>query len=109
MLKKTSASLALLFFTLVIARSVELPPPRAVPVLPQNTVPNGPAIPSTPPTEAAHPAAILLWPEGAPGFEARKAELENIGWRQEVDIVFPVISNIHNPSITPFLPTKDKA
>jgi endo-1,4-beta-xylanase len=91
------------------SRAADLPAPRPVPVLPQNTVPNGPAIPTTPPTESAHPSAVLLWPEGAPGSEARKGEPENIGWRQESDIVFPIISNIHNPSLTPFLPAKGKA
>ena len=34
-----------------------------------------------------------------------RAEPEHVSWRQEPDLVFPVISNIHNPSLTPFLPT----
>ena len=102
--------LPLFVFALAAAiRAADLPAPRPVPVQTQNTVPNGPPIPSTPPVESAHPAAILLWPEGTPGFEARKGEPENIGWRQESDIVFPIISNIHNPTLTPFLPAKDKA
>jgi endo-1,4-beta-xylanase len=63
----------------------------------------------TPPAEPAHPAAVLLWASGAPGSEARQGEPEEVSWRQEPDIVFPVVSNIHNPSITPFLPAKDKA
>lgn len=47
------------------------------------------------------PAAIPLWASGAPGSESRKAEAEvftgdNCG-------------NVHNPTLTPFLPAKDKA
>ncbi|MEO7599244.1 MAG: alpha/beta hydrolase, partial [Opitutus sp.] len=57
-----------------------------------------------PATEPAHPGRVPLWPSGAPGSETRRSEPEEVSWRQEPDIVFPVISNIHNPSITPFLP-----
>jgi endo-1,4-beta-xylanase len=45
------------------------------------------------------PAPILLWEAGAPGSEARKGEAE----KQEGSNV----GNVHNPSITPYLPTKD--
>jgi len=86
--------------------------PAAVPapsVLPANTQAGGPPIPNTPPVETAHPPAVVLWPNGAPGSEARKNEPETVGWRQEIDIVFPIIYNIHNPTIIPFLPAKDKA
>ena len=83
--------------------------PKFVPVLPSNTVPNGPAIPDRPAVESAHPTSIPLWPDGAPGSEARRDEPEQISWRQEADIVFPIIFNIHNPSITPFLPTAASA
>lgn len=68
-----------------------------------------PPIPSTPAVENAHPSPIPLWPHGAPGSEARKNETEKVNWRQEPDIVFPVTSNIHHPSITPFLPTAKNA
>ena len=71
--------------------------------------PTPPPIPSTPAQETAHPPSIPLWPAGAPGFEARKDEKERVAWRQEPDIVFPVTFNIHNPSITPFLPQADRA
>ncbi len=84
-------------------------PPRAVPSAPVNLTAGGPPIPAQPATESAHPASIPLWPNGAPGSEARKDEPEQISWRQEPDIVFPVVFNIHNPSITPFLPGKEKA
>ncbi len=101
-----------IFLTAMSASSLSNNLPAApvfVPVLPSNTVPNGPAIPTTPATESAHPASIPLWPEGAPGSEARKDEPEQISYRQEADIVFPIVFNIQNPSITPFLPAKDKA
>jgi endo-1,4-beta-xylanase len=83
--------------------------PVFVPVLPSNTVKDGPPIPSSPAKESAHPSSIPLWPNGAPGSEARKDEPENISYRQEPDLVFPIVFNIHNPSITPFLPARDKA
>lgn len=94
--------------TAVLA-AAPLPAPHSVPVRPINTDQTGPAIPAAPATESAHPASLPLWPDGAPGSEARKNEPEEISWRQEPDIVFPVVSNIHNPSLTPFLPAKDKA
>lgn len=44
---------------------------------------------------------IPLWENGAPGFEDRKDEPEIVeGWS---------IRNIHNPTLTVFLPEKDKA
>lgn len=97
---------ALFSVTTVLA---ELPAPRPMPSRPVNTDPKGPPMPATPPTESAHPAAVPLWPEGAPGSEGHRGEPEYISWRQEPDIVFPVIFNIHQPSLTPFLPAKDKA
>lgn len=90
-------------------RAAELPAPRAVPSTAFNLTAGGPALPANPPVESAHPTSIPLWPNGAPGSEARKNEPEQIAWRQEKDIVFPVLFNVHNPSITPFLPAKDKA
>jgi acetyl esterase/lipase len=47
------------------------------------------------------PAVIPLWPKGAPGFENRRNEPE-----QAKDYW---VKNIHNPSLTVFLPPKDKA
>ena len=49
----------------------------------------------------AQPVVIPLWPEGAPGFENRRnePELAKDYW----------VRNIHNPSVTVFLPTKEKA
>jgi acetyl esterase/lipase len=47
------------------------------------------------------PEQIPLWPKGAPGFESRRDEPEVAKdyW----------VRNIHNPSVTAFLPPKDKA
>jgi acetyl esterase/lipase len=50
---------------------------------------------------AAKPEVIPLWPNGAPGFENRKDEPE-----QSKDWW---VKNIHNPSLTVFLPPADKA
>jgi acetyl esterase/lipase len=50
---------------------------------------------------AEGPEQIPLWPKGAPGFESRRDEPEVAKdyW----------VRNIHNPSVTAFLPPKDKA
>jgi acetyl esterase/lipase len=54
---------------------------------------------------AAEPDAILLWPGGAPGSEGRMdKELVERGTNGERRV-----SNIHQPSLTPYLPPKDKA
>ncbi len=50
------------------------------------------------------PAEIHLWPNGAPGFENRAQEKEVVTIREEPGISFPIVANIHNPSITPYLP-----
>jgi endo-1,4-beta-xylanase len=69
------------------------------------------AIPTEPAKESPHPPAIVLWPNGAPGSEARKDEPEKLDWREEPEnnIVFPILFNIHNPSIVPFIPDPAKA
>jgi endo-1,4-beta-xylanase len=91
---RTTALPALLFsFSAIRLAAADAPPP----------------IPATPAQEEDHPASIALWPNGAPGSEARKDEKERVDWRQEPDIVFPVTFNIHNPTITPFLPAKGQA
>jgi len=45
------------------------------------------------------PSAIPLWPHGAPGSEARASEPEKIDGAN--------VFNVHNPTITPFIPTKN--
>jgi acetyl esterase/lipase len=49
----------------------------------------------------ARPQEVALWPAGAPGFEARRTEatIAKDYW----------VRNIHNPSITAYLPPKEKA
>lgn len=57
-------------------------------------------------TGAEPPAAIPLWPKGAPGSEARAGEAE----KMEGDgVKTNNVTNIHKPSITPVLPAKGKA
>ena len=50
---------------------------------------------------AEEPEKIFLWPNGAPGFEERRNEPEVAKeyW----------VRNIHNPSLTVYLPAKEKA
>ncbi|HEX2851838.1 MAG TPA: alpha/beta hydrolase [Opitutaceae bacterium] len=50
---------------------------------------------------AAEPQVVPLWPNGAPGFESRRDEPEQARdyW----------VRNIHQPSLTVFLPPKEKA
>jgi acetyl esterase/lipase len=50
---------------------------------------------------AAEPQEVPLWSNGAPGFESRRTEAE-----QAKDYW---VKNIHDPSITVFLPPKEKA
>lgn len=56
---------------------------------------------STVAVRAAGPVTVPLWPAGAPGAEARKAEPEKIAGTN--------VSNIHAPSLLVYLPTKDTA
>src|SRR6266446_1738908 len=53
---------------------------------------------------AGVPNAIPLWPDGAPGSEGKTAK-EVV----EVKIGERNVQGIHNPSLTPYLPSKDKA
>lgn len=52
-------------------------------------------------TFAAEPEAIPLWPQGAPGSEKRAHEAEVMEGSN--------VSNVHNPSLTPYLPAAGKA
>jgi acetyl esterase/lipase len=54
---------------------------------------------------AQTPAEIPLWPSGAPGSEGRTAK-EAVTTSASGELS---VSSIHNPSITPYLPPKDKA
>jgi endo-1,4-beta-xylanase len=61
-----------------------------------------------------HPAEIRLWSGSAPGSESQTSA-EIVNWRTESDSItresfsFPTVTNIHFPSITPYLPSKEKA
>lgn len=48
---------------------------------------------------------IVLWPQGAPGSEGKTGE-EKVKTAPSGDVS---ISNVHHPSITPYLPLKGKA
>jgi endo-1,4-beta-xylanase len=55
--------------------------------------------------EDAEPV-IPLWPNGAPGFEGRKGEKELKTEQKNGEYT---VKNVHNPSLTAFLPPKEKA
>ena len=54
---------------------------------------------------ATEPSVVLLWPNGAPGSEGKSTEeamrLSPTGER--------VVSSVHRPSLTVYLPSKDTA
>ena len=52
------------------------------------------------------PPEIPLWPDGAPG-SAGKTEKELLVRNAAGDVTS--VSRIHNPSLTPYLPARDKA
>jgi endo-1,4-beta-xylanase len=52
------------------------------------------------------PPVLPLWPNGAPGFEDRKDEKEIKSVQKSGEYK---ITNVHNPSLTVFLPPKEKA
>jgi acetyl esterase/lipase len=55
---------------------------------------------------ADKPPEIPLWPSGAPGFESRKNEKEIRHVQKSGEYK---VTNVHNPTLTVFLPSKDKA
>ena len=55
--------------------------------------------------QSAEPEAIPLWVGGAPGSETRKTEAK----KADVGPGKCNVTNVHNPSITPYLPASDKA
>ncbi|MEP7336486.1 MAG: alpha/beta hydrolase [Acidobacteriota bacterium] len=54
---------------------------------------------------AQQPKEILLWPNGAPGSEGKTGE-EAVRVTADGE---HVVTNVHKPSLTPYLPSKDKA
>jgi len=59
-----------------------------------------------PQASAQEPPVVALWPNGAPGFEARKGEPENVTKKGAIE---QSVKNVNNPSLTVYLPTKEKA
>jgi endo-1,4-beta-xylanase len=76
---------AVLVSSLVVLGSVVAPRAQQSTAKPTGAVPAGKPV-------------IVLWPNGAPGSEARKAEPEAIKEEQ--------VLNVHNPSLVAFLPPK---
>ena len=60
---------------------------------------------SGPCLRSAEPEAIPLWTGGAPGSEARRSEAE----KADIGPGKCNVTNVHHPSITPYLPASDKA
>jgi acetyl esterase/lipase len=52
------------------------------------------------------PPVVHLWANGAPGFEARKDEKENVKKKGDLETG---VTNVHNPSVTVYLPPPAKA
>jgi acetyl esterase/lipase len=55
---------------------------------------------------AAEPMEIPLWDKGPPGFESRKDDPEKKEVRESGEYK---VTNVHNPTLTAFLPAKEKA
>jgi acetyl esterase/lipase len=55
---------------------------------------------------AQEPKVVRLWPNGAPGFEDRKDMPENVKRKGKLE---QSVSNVNNPSLTVYLPAKEKA
>lgn len=58
---------------------------------------------------ASEAQVVPLWKNGAPGFEDRAKEAEKVEEKGTPEKHSRVVSNIHNPNLTVFLPPKDKA
>jgi endo-1,4-beta-xylanase len=56
--------------------------------------------------ELPSPVVVPLWPNGAPGFEGRKDEKEIVKKKGDIETS---VTNVHNPSLTVYLPAKGKA
>ncbi len=68
-----------------------------------------PGAPGSPAPEPAHPAPIPLWAGVAPGSEGKQAEKEQVTNKLWEGIHYISVTNIHQPTLTPYLPAKDKA
>src|SRR5271168_3278582 len=56
--------------------------------------------------QACAQEVVPLWPNGAPGFESRKDIPENVKKKGKIE---QSVTNVNNPSLTLYLPTKEKA
>src|SRR4051794_25764733 len=52
------------------------------------------------------PPVVPLWPNGAPGFEGKKDVKEVAKKKGDLELN---VTNVHNPSLTVYLPSKEKA
>jgi endo-1,4-beta-xylanase len=59
--------------------------------------------------EPNHPAPISLWPNGAPGFENMRDTKEVVREMGSGRGSWVAVSNVHNPTITPYLPPADQS
>ncbi len=83
-----------------------MPPLFSKPILLTFCLSSFPILVSTGPAqEKSLPAAIRLWEGVAPGSEGRANEKE----KEDIGPGKCNVTNVHQPSITPFLPTKEKA
>jgi acetyl esterase/lipase len=55
---------------------------------------------------AQEPVVVSLWPNGAPRFESRKDVPENVKKKGNLE---QSVTNVNNPTLTVYLPTKTKA
>jgi acetyl esterase/lipase len=78
-------------------------------VLFRHTAEGAAGVSGSPAPEPRHPASILLWPEGAPGSEGKQNEKEVVTYKTWREINYISVTNVHQPSITPYLPAKRRA
>ncbi|MEO7797813.1 MAG: alpha/beta hydrolase, partial [Opitutaceae bacterium] len=101
-MKNTFLSLASLLALSALAALAQTPP--TAPATQPAAQPGGRAARGPQPSKVVIPPGsptVVLWPNGAPGSEARKDEPELISAE--------TIANVHNPSFIVFLPPKGKA
>ena len=77
--------------------------------LPLLAAAEAPIVSGSPAPEPAHPASIPLWAGVAPGSEGKQAEKELVTHKLWQEIHYISVTNIHAPTITPYLPVKGKA
>ena len=68
-----------------------------------------PGAPGSPAPEPAHPTSIPLWSDDAPGSEGKRGEKELVTHKLWQGIHYISVTNIHEPTLTPYLPAKGKS